>query len=109
MARLDAEAGFERIDEGLEEIEEERVGLPHDRAHLLVDERREDDRLGAARVLRLDAREAFLGLFRAVDEGQGDLIELDAFELGQQAMAEHLRRYARPSETKNTVRRCVIS
>ena len=55
-----------------------RTHLPQ----ILVDQGREDDRLAAAvRRLALDAREAFLGLLHAVDEGQGDLLELDAFEL----------------------------
>ena len=41
-----------------------------------------------------DARQAFLGLLGRVDEGQGDLVELDALELREQAVAEHLRRDA---------------
>jgi len=96
VARLETQPGFERIDEGFEEIDEQCVRAPHHGAHVLVDQRREDDRLPAA-VGRfgLDAREAFFRFLGAVDEGQGDLVELDALELGQQAVAEHLRRDAR--------------
>ena len=86
---------FERVDEGLEEVHEQRVGAPDHGAHVLVHERGEHDRLPAAvRGFGLDAREAVLGFLGAVDEGQGDLVELDALELGQQAVAEHLRRDA---------------
>ena len=71
-----------------------RVGAAHDRAHVVVDESREHDRLAAVAAFALDAREALLGFFRRIDEGQGDLVELHAFELRQQAVAEHLRRDA---------------
>src|SRR5437588_9358334 len=95
MARLHAQARFQRVDERLEEIEEQRIRFAHHRAHVLIDQRREHDRLAiAVHARRLDARKTVLGLFGTVDERQGDLIELHAFELRQQAMAQHLRRDA---------------
>jgi hypothetical protein len=90
VARLDAKAGFQRIDEAFEEIDEKGIGAAHHRAHVVVDERGKDDRLAVVR-LRGDAGETFLGLLRGVDERQRDLVELHAFELGEQAVTEHLR------------------
>jgi len=49
----------------------------------------------AVGMLGLDARKTVLGLFGTVDEGQRDLVELDALELRQQTMAQHLRRDTR--------------
>src|SRR5688572_1739632 len=95
VARLDAEAGFQRIDEAFEEIDEQRIRATHYRAYIVVDEGREHDRLAIAVACLGDAREAFLGLLRRIDEGQGDLVELDAFELREQAVSQHLRRDAR--------------
>src|SRR2546422_62067 len=99
MARLPPETRLERIDERLEEIEEQRVGAAHDLPQILVDQGGEHDRLaiGASR-LRLDARQAFLGSLRAVDERQGDLVEIDAFELRQQAVSEHLLHSLAPKD-----------
>ena len=94
MTRLDAQPRFEGADEGFEEIDEQGIGPAHDLADFLVHQGGEDDRL-AVTALGGDAREALLDLFHAVDEGQGDLVELDAFELRQQAVAQHLRRDAR--------------
>ena len=92
MARLHPQTRLERIDERLEEVEEERLGAAHDLPHILVDQGGKDDRLAvAAGRLRLDARQAFLGSLRAVDERQGDLVEVDAFELREQAVPEDLR------------------
>jgi hypothetical protein len=90
MARLDAQARLERVDEALEEIDHERVRAPHDRAHVVVHQRGEHDRAAVAR-LGGDARNALFGLFRAVDKRQRHLVEFDPLELGHQAVAKHLR------------------
>ena len=83
---------LERADEGLEEIDEQRVGAAHDLAHVAVHQGREHDRLAvAAQRFPLDPLQAFLRLVHAVDEGQGHLVEIHALELGQQAVPEHLR------------------
>src|SRR5690242_9673925 len=95
MARLHAQPRFQRVDERLEEIEEQRARPAHDRAQVLVDEGGKDYRLRITVGLGLDARETLLGFLGAVDEGQGNLIELDALELREQAVAEHLRGDAR--------------
>jgi len=91
VAGPDAQARLERIDEGLEEIHEQRIGLAHDGAQVAVHEGGEHDGLAVApRALRLDARPAVLGLVQRIDERQGDLLELQALELRKQAVAEHL-------------------
>ena len=96
MARFHAQPRFQWVDEGLEEIHEQRMRAPDHSAHVLIHQRGEHDRLPiAVRSLGFDAREAVLGFLGAVDEGQRDLVELDPFKLGQQAVAEHLRRNAR--------------
>ena len=86
------------IDNVLEAIREVFASLYNDRAisyraHVVVDQGREHDRL-AVLLLRGDARQAFLGLLGRVHERHGDLVELHAFELRQQAVAQHLRRNA---------------
>ena len=47
------------------------------------------------------ARAALAGLFHAIDERHRHLVEFDAFELGQQAVAEHLSRD--PGAVRNEV------
>jgi len=44
MGRPGTELGLERAEEALEEIQHQRVGLPHDGAHRVVHQGREDDR-----------------------------------------------------------------
>jgi hypothetical protein len=86
---------LERADEGLEEIDEYALRAPHHFAHVAVHERGEDDRLAvAAQGFAFDALQAFQGPVHAVDDGQGHLVEFHALELGEQAVAQHLRRDA---------------
>ena len=83
---------LERVEEALEEVEQQRVGgdaaPPGCRRSTSVQNTigRVPERAFAA-AIRVDA---LLGFLDRVDEGLGDLLELDALELGEQAVAEHL-------------------
>src|SRR5947208_13980565 len=73
MARLHPETRLERIDERLEEIEEQRLGSSRDLPHILADPGGKDARLAiAAGRLPPDARQALLGPPRAVDDRHGE-------------------------------------
>jgi len=97
VAGLVAELALERAEKGLEEVHEEGVGAPHDVADFGVHQSRENQGPPVPRGGGVvDARHAFLGLGDRVDEGQGHLLEIDALELGEQAVPEHLDRDAGP-------------
>ena len=90
---LGAELRLERRDEDLEHVERQRLRVATDGlAHRIVDHRADDDRpaaFGGARGVHLPHG---IGSFvHRVDEWNRDPPKLDVLELGQQAVAEHLR------------------
>ena len=88
-----SELRLERIQKTLEKIQHEGLGLAHGLAYLGVDERGEYHRPAPVRNRGLvDPAHAGLGLRDGVDEGDGPLVEFDAVELREQAVAEHLHR-----------------
>lgn len=91
---FDSESRFERVDEGFKEIEHQGSGVPDDIPRFAIYECGKHDRGAVARGKRLpDARHAlFLGLCQRVNEWQRDFSDLQALELGEQAVAQHLDR-----------------
>ena len=84
-----SELSFQGSQECLEEIEDEGLGSVHEVAHLVVDQGREYDRTSAGTGGLVDPSDAGFRLGRSVDEGDGNVMEFDALELGQQAVSEH--------------------
>ncbi|SPD64771.1 protein of unknown function [Cupriavidus taiwanensis] len=87
---LQAKFLFERLDKGLEHVQDHRLGAAQCLVRFLVDQRGEDDRRHALVVERLvDLADGDMCLFRGIDEGHAHLAEAH-FELGQDGMAEGL-------------------
>src|SRR5207253_2524221 len=88
-----SELRLERIQKALEKIQHEGLGLAHGLAYLGVDQRRKYYRSAVSRNRGLvDPAHAGPGLLDGIDEGDGPLVEFDAVELREQAVAEHLHR-----------------
>jgi len=87
------ELPLERIQKALEEIQHESLCLAHGLAYLGVDQGGEYHRSAVSRSRGLvDPAHAGLGLLDGVDEGDGSLVEFDAVELREEAVAQHLDR-----------------
>jgi hypothetical protein len=86
-----AELFFQRRDENLEAVEEERVRRTDDLRDLGVDERADDDRPHAFdRRGLVDARDDFVCFLDCIDERQRHFLKRNAVELSEQAVPEHL-------------------
>ena len=76
-------------DEGIEEVEKQRVGLTQLRSHHIRHGGAEHDRPHAVLAGGMvDVGDHRTRLVIGVDEGKGQRLEIDTIELGQQAVAQ---------------------
>src|SRR5580698_10678230 len=88
VARLQLQFLFERLDEGLEHIQHQRVRALDDLVRRTVDERRKHDRPAAVLLDRLvDFFERRVGLLGRIDEGDPNQAKF-LVELGEDRMRE---------------------
>ena len=89
MARPNVQFPLERVDESVEEIQQQATAAANHRTNLVVDEGREDDRPHALHLGgEVDTPHDLLRLVYAVDKWQSHAPKKEPVELGEQAVTK---------------------